>query len=309
MSRFLFIFLDGVGLGENNPEVNPFARANTPTLNALLDGKALLAISAPFDGIHASLIALDAGLGVAGLPQSATGQATLLTGINIPDRLGYHYGPKPNQPVANFIKNGTLFSRISDAGLRAGFLNAYPPRYFDAIATGHRLFSAIPLAVTSAGLSLFTEHDLRAGSALSADFTGQGWRDPLNIDHIPILAPREAGIRLARLGETYDFSFFEYWLSDYAGHRQDMGQAVELVELLDQVISGLVSTWDSDHGLIMITSDHGNLEDLSTRRHTKNPVPALLIGSTYLREQFTKNLKTLTDVAPAITRQLFEGIQ
>jgi bisphosphoglycerate-independent phosphoglycerate mutase (AlkP superfamily) len=59
----------------------------------------------------------------------------------------------------------------------------------------------------------------------------------------------------------------------------------------------------------MITSDHGNLEDLSTRRHTKNPVPALLIGSTYLREQFTKNLKTLTDVAPAITRQLFEGIQ
>ena len=43
-----------------------------------------------------SLLALDAGLGVEGLPQSATGQAVLLTGVNIPAELGYHYGPKPN---------------------------------------------------------------------------------------------------------------------------------------------------------------------------------------------------------------------
>ncbi len=309
MNRFLFIFLDGVGLGENNPEINPFALAKTPTLSALLEGKALLASSAPFFGAQASLLALDAGLGVAGLPQSATGQATLLTGINVPGRLGYHYGPKPNQPVANFLKGGTLFSQIRDAGLRAGFLNAYPPRYFDAIATGHRLYSAIPLAVTSAGLRLFTEQNLREGLALSADFTGQGWRDHLNINQIPVLSPREAGIRLASLGETYDFSFFEYWLSDYAGHRQDMAQAVELVELLDQVISSLVSQWDNDHGLIFVTSDHGNMEDLSTRRHTNNPVPALLIGSTRLREQFSVNLKALTDVAPAITRLLFDRFQ
>ena len=37
--KVLFIFLDGIGLGENNPETNPFARAKMPNLNALLDGQ------------------------------------------------------------------------------------------------------------------------------------------------------------------------------------------------------------------------------------------------------------------------------
>ena len=262
MKHFLFFFLDGVGLGENNPEVNPFTRAKTPVLNALLDGNPVVASTTPFHGPQASLIALDACLGVSGLPQSATGQATLLTGINIPARLGYHYGPKPNQPVANFLKNGTIFSKVREAGLSAGFLNAYPPRYFDAIESGHRLYSAIPLAVTSAGLPLLNQQNLAAGMALSADITGQGWHEHLNIPNIPLLSPSEAGNRLAGLARTHSYSFFEYWLSDYAGHRQDMEQAIQLIELIDQVIGGLVSTWDPDQGLILLTSDHGNLEDL-----------------------------------------------
>jgi len=37
--RVLFIFMDGIGLGENNPETNPFARAKMPNLNKLLDGR------------------------------------------------------------------------------------------------------------------------------------------------------------------------------------------------------------------------------------------------------------------------------
>ena len=28
--RLLFLFLDGVGLGVDDPEINPFSRANTP---------------------------------------------------------------------------------------------------------------------------------------------------------------------------------------------------------------------------------------------------------------------------------------
>jgi hypothetical protein len=42
------------------------------------------------------------------------------------------------------------------------------------------------------------------------------------------------------------------------------------------------------------------MEDLSTRHHTKNAVPALVIGSKLLRDQFCVGLKDLTDVAPAI---------
>ncbi len=299
---FLFLFLDGVGLGANHPETNPFARAELPNLHALLEGRRLLGESAPFEGERASLLALDACLGVEGLPQSATGQATLLTGQNVPAAIGYHYGPKPNPLVAEFLRNGNLFSQLGKAGQRAALLNAYPPRYFEAIASGRRMYSAIPLAAACAGLAFKRDIDLYAGQALSADFTGLGWRDHLGLGEAPVLEPFAAGERLAALAFDHDFAFFEYWLSDYAGHKQDLGSAIRLLEEFDAVLGGLLHGWDDRQGLILITSDHGNLEDLSTRRHTRNPVPGLLIGAQELRGSFVKELKDLADVAPAITK-------
>src|SRR5687767_5228264 len=97
--RVLFIFLDGIGLGVDNQGINPFANAHMPNLNALLEGRSLFKECAPFYGEHATLLAIDPNLGVDGLPQSATGQAVLMTGVNIPAELGYHYGPKPNPQV------------------------------------------------------------------------------------------------------------------------------------------------------------------------------------------------------------------
>ena len=82
--RVLFIFLDGIGLGENNLETNPFSRARMPNLSRLLNGRALVKESAPFHGEQASLVGVDPNVGVRGLPQSASGQAILLTGKNIP---------------------------------------------------------------------------------------------------------------------------------------------------------------------------------------------------------------------------------
>ena len=119
-----------------------------------------------------------------------------------------------------------------------------------------------------------------------------------------MISPIQAGYRLASLTQSFNFAFFEYWLSDYAGHRQDMATSCTLLETLDQVIEGLVSTWIDDQGLILLTSDHGNMEDLSTRRHTYNPVPALLIGAPEFRREFSAGLRDLTDVTPAITRFL-----
>ena len=298
--RILFLFFDGIGLGENNPSKNPFVNADMPNLSAILGGKRLLLNQIPQHSQRATLLALDACLGVAGPPQSATGQATLLTGQNVPAAIGYHYGPKPNSAVGAFLQNGNLFSLLQNKGKRAAFLNAYPPRYFSSIETGRRIYSAIPLAATSAGMSLRTEQDLLSGAAISADFTAQGWRDFLNLPHTPVLTPHQAGERLVSLCKSVDLAFFEYWLSDYVGHRQDMGEAVALLEMIDDVLGGLFKNWDDESGLILLTSDHGNLEDLSTRRHTRNPVPALLVGSTEIRQKFATNLSTLTDVTPAI---------
>lgn len=302
MMKFLFLFVDGVGLGADDPTSNPLSRTHLPALNGLLGGQPLLAEAAPFEGERATLLALDACLGVPGLPQSATGQATLLTGLNVAGMLGYHYGPKPNPAVAEIIQRGSLFSRLTQAGRRAGLLNAYPPRYFEAIQSGRRLYSAIPLAVTGAGLALRTQADLQAGRALSADFTAQGWRNHLGLDGIPLLSAHAAGQRLAGLAQENDFSFFEYWLSDYAGHQQDMAAAGALLATFDAVLAGLLAAWDDRNGLILITSDHGNLEDLSTRRHTRNPAPGLLIGERRLRQEFAQGLHDLAGVAPAILK-------
>ena len=297
--RVLFIFLDGIGLGENNPETNPFARAKMPNLNKLLDGRSLLKDAAPFHGNNATLVAVDPAVGVSGLPQSATGQAILLTGINIPAELGYHYGPKPNPEVAAYLKEATLFSRFVKEGKKTTLLNAYPPRYFDGIDSGKRLYSSIPQSVVNAGLPLFKHDDLFSGRALSADFTGEGWRRMLGFAEAPVMDARQAGRKLGTLAKEYDFSLFEYWASDYAGHKQQMENAINLMETFDDVLGGLVEDWDDD-GLILVTSDHGNMEDLSTRRHTNADVPALVIGNRSVRAEFTRDMRDLTDIAPAI---------
>src|ERR1043165_1868459 len=297
--RVLFIFLDGIGLGENNLETNPFARAKMPNLNKLLEGRSLLKDSAPFYGERATLLAVDPAVGGSGLPQSAAGQAMLLTGINIPAALGYHYGPKPNPEVAAFLKENTLFSRFAKEGKRAALLNAYPPRYFQGIDSGKRLYSSIPLSVTNAGLPLFKDDALFAGYALSADFTGEGWRTMLGFLDAPVMEAHEAGKKLAELSKEYDFSLFEYWASDYAGHKQEMENAIRLMETFDEILGGLIEAWDDD-GLILVTSDHGNMEDMSTRRHTDADVPALVIGNRAARDEFTRDMKDLTDIAPAI---------
>jgi len=298
--HFLFLFMDGVGLGANDPLVNPLARADMPHLRGLLDGNRLVAGVAPLESERATLLALDANLGVDGLPQSATGQATILTGKNVPALVGEHYGPKPHKPVRELIAQGSLFSTLRERGYTAALLNAYPQRYFEAIDSGHRMYSAIPLAVTSAGIPLKTTEDYYAGQALSADFTGQGWRDFLGYDDAPLMTPHQAGRRLAELATSYDFAFFEYWPSDFAGHRQDKSAAVDLLETFDKVLGGLLEDWEDQSGLVLITSDHGNLEDLSTRRHTTNPVPGLLIGAPELRARIAPRLRALSDLAPAI---------
>lgn len=301
--KLLFLFLDGIGLAEDNSETNPFAKANMPYLESLLGNKKLIQSSAPIDNDQVTLLSVDPNLGVKGLPQSATGQAVLLTGINIPAELGYHYGPKPNPEVAKYLEANTIFHKVLNANKKTTLLNAYPPRYFDGIDSGKRLYSSIPLALTNAGISLFTHEDYFAGKALSADFTGQGWHDFLNFPNAPLFDSHTAGIKLAELAKQYDFSFFEYWASDYAGHKQDMESAIKQLETFDGVLKGLLSVWKNEDGLILLTSDHGNMEDLSTRKHTANHVPLLLFGDKALRKEFNQ-IKQLTEIAPAIAKVL-----
>ncbi|GMR10389.1 MAG: metalloenzyme [Anaerolineae bacterium] len=301
----LFLFLDGVGLGPDDPERNPFSAADMPYLLELLEGRRLVEGSAPFEGQRATLLAVDARLGVEGAPQSATGQAALLTGENVPSQVGEHYGPKPNPAVAEIVRRDNLFKQVLDRGGSAALLNGYPPRYFEAIERGVRLYSSIPLAATSAGLELMTVEDMQDGRAFSADFTGVGWSKQPDFPSVPTYDPAQAGRQLARAAEAYDMAWFDFWPSDFAGHRGEMSDAVALLEKLDAVLGGLVAAWEGRSDLIVVSSDHGNLEDLSRRGHTLNPVPAMLIGPLEMRRNLASGLEDLASFAPAILETLF----
>ena len=126
----------------------------------------------------------------------------------------------------------------------------------------------------------------------------------LGYDNAPVMDPYQSGQKLSALAKEYDFALFEYWASDYAGHKQQMDEAIYLMETFDSVLGGLVDSWDN--GLILMTSDHGNMEDMSTRRHTDANVPALVIGERAAREEFTRGVQDLTDIAPAIRKTVLE---
>jgi len=292
------LFLDGVGLGENDPAINPLVAGEYPHLRALLAGAPLVAATGRYTTEQAELIPADAHMGIPGRPQSATGQAAILTGINAPQRLGEHYGPRPDARVRAVIDEGNLFRRIREQGRHPFFCNAYPQGYFAAVKRGKRLLSAIPYAATSAGQELLTAEDLSAGRAIAADFTNRGWRDYLGYSDIPVYSPEEGGAFVWQLAQPYDFLFFEHWYSDELGHHQDLAGAVANFQVFDGFLGGLLGTADLAQTLIIVASDHGNVEDCSHSKHTENPALTLVLGAE--RQRAAARIGALNDFAPVV---------
>ncbi|MGB3713443.1 MAG: hypothetical protein WA996_03345 [Candidatus Promineifilaceae bacterium] len=304
--HFLIFFVDGVGLGADDPEVNPFIEANLPNLTGLLGERWYLRPDCGGPGRittdRVSLVPTDPNLKMPGRPQSATGQATILTGRNVPQIVGEHYGPKPNPAVAAVVKESNLFKDVIKAGGTAALITPYPQGYFDSIKSGKRLLSSVPLAAVSAGLDLMTAEDLRAGRAVSPGFTGQGWHDYLGYDDIPVHTLHEAGQEIAIVARDYSFSFFEHWPSDRSGHRGSIDQASQHLEIIDAALGGLFDTWNDENDLLLITSDHGNIEEKNHRQHSRNPVPTILLGPDHAK--YAEEIQDLADIAGIVRSYL-----
>ena len=119
----------------------------------------------------------------------------------------------------------------------------------------------------------------------------------------------QVGQRLKYLAGQVDLAMFEYWLTDVAGHHQDAQAAAGILQALDVIIGSLAESGDDDQCLVLVTSDHGNLEDMRTRHHTRNAVPLLLLGPKSLRHAFLEGMNgtcrstpDLTNIAPALMR-------
>jgi hypothetical protein len=302
--KILMLFLDGVGIGTEDPSVNPFFRANLPSFRSLFDDvMPSLKMQFHLNG-RAAFLPLDPTLGVDGLPQSGTGQTALFTGVNAPQLIGKHFGPYPYSTLRPILREKNLFRQLTEAGKSVYFANAYPQRFFDYFSDKHTRLTVTTLSCSYCNMPLHRVEELRAGKAISADITNAAWPRMGYPDIAPI-QPAEAGRRLARLSAEYDFVLFEYWRTDKAGHSEKMEEAVEVLEQLDGMLSGVLHHLAANDTLLLITSDHGNIEDMSSKVHTRNPVPVFLFGHRHQEvAEALRQQPDLTAVTPAIVRSM-----
>jgi 2,3-bisphosphoglycerate-independent phosphoglycerate mutase len=302
--HIVLLFLDGVGIGKKNSDTNPFFRARMPTLITLCGGELPHTPFVKKSTDQAELIAINATLGVPGLPQSGTGQTAIFTGVNGAKKFGRHFGPHPPSVLRQVIAEKNIFHQLKAIGKSVVFANAFPQRFFDYTASGTRRLTVTTLSCQLAGVPLLTVNDLQLDDAISADFFRTPWPE-LGHPEIKPITPQTAGKHLARIVARYDFTLFEYWLTDHAGHSQKMAFAVETLEHFDEFLTGFLESFDPCNTLLMIVSDHGNIEDLSTKSHTRNRVPCILVGER--RHQLANKIKNLTHITPAIIRLFLDS--
>ncbi len=298
MAPVVFIFLDGVGLGPAD-ESNPFWMARTPTLRDLLGAPLIADLAIDRPGLW--LKGVDACLGVPGLPQSATGQTALFTGVNAAAAVGMHIPAWPTSELRKIIARHSLLKRAVQAGLRATFANAYSERYWQLVARGKLSHSASTLITLAAGLRFRTLDDLRQGQAVYWDITHTIAQE-FKLD-LPVITPQKAGARLAHLSQSHDLVMYETFLPDLVGHRGTLSDAVTLLDgMLDPFFDGLLQAL-APQTTVVVCSDHGNLENILSKPHTRNPVPLLAVGP---GAAAFRNATAITDVAQGILDVLLE---
>jgi hypothetical protein len=297
MTRVLFVFLDGVGIGRADPARNPFLHARLPVLRGLL-GDRLPTLDDPV--VHhrgtreAVAFPLDASLGVEGRPQSGTGQTSLLTGVNGAERFGRHFGPWVPVALRPLVEEGSVLRRVVDAGRPAVFANAYPREW--ARSRGSRRIAAPPLAARAAGLLTRAQPELAAGDAVASEIVNEGWRTRWPDEAIPPVTPEEAGGVLGRLSGGADLTFYAHYSTDTAGHSGSAEESRAALERVDRFLGGALALLPPDH-LLLVASDHGNIEELEAG-HTLNPALGLLVGPEARAR--ARALGTLLDPAPAL---------
>jgi len=287
----LLFFIDGLGIGTRGPH-NPFAGLeDAAPLTVFQDEEPTV----PCNGI---VVATDARLGIEGRPQSASGQTTILTGINAPAAIGYHKQGFPNQPLLDIIREHSIFLQLKRAGVDPiTFANTYTMRFFE---NRPRWVSATTAAVEAAGMRFNTVEDLNAGQAVYQDFTNAMLIE--RGEKISLRTAEQAGEVLADIVSKNYFTLYEYFITDKIGHAQDMDAARRVLRSLAAFIQTLLGSVDLDATTMIITSDHGNIEDLSIRNHTLNPVPTIVWGKD--RERIARRIQSLTDITPTIVETL-----
>ncbi|MFN3135237.1 MAG: alkaline phosphatase family protein [Candidatus Kryptonium sp.] len=290
------LFFDGVGIGEDDPEKNPLARYRSKFFRAFIGGDNF---RAEYDGI---IVPTDATLNIPGYPQSATGQTAIFTGVNAAEMMQAHINGLPTPTLRKILLSESIFLKLKKLGKRATFANAYSKHYFEI--RGERL-SATTYAVMASQVPFrWYDKELQDGKAVPADLTGEFLKR--FYPDVKIITPEESGKIIADLLCKYDFVMYEFPFTDEAGHNQDFELALKYIDRIERFLDSLLTNTNLDEHLIILTSDHGNIEDLSIKTHTLNKVPTIIWGKG--KEKVAMSIKSLLDITPAIIKYLTEQI-
>ncbi|WP_429163504.1 sulfatase-like hydrolase/transferase [Desulfitispora alkaliphila] len=299
-------FFDGFGLGEMSAKINPYIVATTPFLDELLGGKKLTSLSSKEAGKYYRLFPTDTTLEVEGTPQSATGQTALWTGVNSAEVIGEHKNGFPNQALRKIIEENNIFKQLKGCGKTVAFANAYRPDFFKSFIHQKKYHSVSTTAALSAGLKLKTIEDILAGKSVYQDMTNKILVEKFNCN-VPVISPTEAGLVLGKISQELDFCLYEYFLTDIVGHSQDFDLSVNLIEQIDAFLEAVIKNVDLRDTLVIIVSDHGNIEDVRLKGHTKNKVPTVIISEENNLQESIK-INSLTDVYDYIVEKLCDKL-
>src|SRR6476661_1759472 len=287
----LLFFIDGLGIGTRGPH-NPLD--NLPNAIPL----AVFQNEPAETFLDAVVVPTDPRLGIDGRPQSASGQTTILTGVNAPAAVGYHKQGFPNKALLEIINNQSIFKQLTQAGVKPiTFANAYTSRFFNERP---RWVSATTAAVEAAGMKFRTIEDLRNDSAIFMDYTNRILIE--RGEEVTERTEHQAAVVLAKLASQHRFTLYEYFITDKVGHAQDMELARKVLQSLALFVRELLNLVDLERTTVILTSDHGNIEDLSSRNHTLHAVPTIVWGAQ--RERIAARIQTLADITPSIVALL-----
>ena len=294
--KLLLFFIDGIGLGEDDPEINPLRGLFSP----VMDGNPFVARSEPLFFSHGVLIPTDPIMGVPGVPQSATGQTSIFTGLNAQEHLGFHLTGYPNPELKALIERRSLMKRLIDAGVRTTAANLYSQEFFEQ-RQSRDFFPASTLVIRASGAPFRYWPDYVSGKAVFADITNELIRNR-GYD-VELIEPEVAAKHMIQVLDDDDFVFFEYFMTDLHGHKRNRKELERCVEVLNRFTSSLWGGVDRSTTGVLVVSDHGNAEDVVRGGHTMNMVPTLLLRTDETEcRRFAETVSRLTDIYPAVLR-------
>jgi 2,3-bisphosphoglycerate-independent phosphoglycerate mutase len=267
-------------MGLDNPEVNPVYSGVCPNLLNLLK-------------VNASSI--DAGMGVEGIPQSATGQTALMTGVNAARHMGRHVAGFPGPSLQKIVRANNIYDKLGALEFSSTFANAYYVSDVREVET-RKVQSVTTVAALKAFGCVRDKALMEQGKAVYQDLTRESLRSRGYEGSLQ--TPIQAAQALVSIAREYDFTLFEYFQTDRMGHKGTWDDMLRVLGTFDEFLGEVLAFTREEGALFVLTSDHGNIERFGSRSHSLNPVPLVAIGqgSDYLK----RTICSVTDVTPAL---------